>query len=104
DGLRAQARGQLTRCRIRAPGERYPQALLDWLSDLTGRETNLANLLNFDRLAQDHHFVSSESARSWLSSPGQADRIRADLTESLPAALAGRGREALQEREVSGGR
>lgn len=86
-GLRLPARRQLERCRIQ-PSQSQRLSLSAWLRELLSNPGSLSNLLNYTRLAQDHHFISSESARDCLIADTENDRVRALLVDALLAAMA----------------
>jgi CRISPR-associated protein Csx10 len=79
---------QLERCRL-TDGKR----LADWLLSMAGAKDDAAleNLLRFNMLAQRHHVVSEESARTQLRRRGP--QIRARLVDATLAALGRRRRE-----------
>jgi CRISPR-associated protein Csx10 len=87
--LRQPARRQLESCRI-PPSQSQRQSLAEWLRELLSNPSGLGDLLNYSRLAQDHHFVSSDSARDSLVMPEENDRVRALLVDALLAAMARR--------------
>jgi len=100
EGLRSPARRQLERCRIR-PNQASWQSLAHWLRELVEGGSDLTAMLRYHALAQGHHFISEDSALTWLSAPAQATQVRAGLIEALIAALSRRrDREERTERGV----
>jgi len=86
--LRRPAMDQLDRCRL-SDGKR----LADWLLTMARGEDDamLGNLLRLDMLAQRHHVVSEESARTHLRRRGPW--IRARLVDATLSVLARRQRQ-----------
>src|SRR5262249_31842482 len=87
--LRQPARRQLDRCRIQ-DGQSHRPSLAEWLRELLSNPSGLGDLLNYSRLAQDHNFVSSASARDRLATPAENDRVRVLLVDALLVAMARR--------------
>jgi CRISPR-associated protein Csx10 len=89
NALRRPALRQLERCRIQ-PRQSQRRPLADWLRELLGGQTDLGTLLNYPRLAQDHHFISNDSALECLTVPEEGDRVRTLFIDALLAAMARR--------------